>query len=87
MILTQFQGRGLGGRAVRAVLDKARLERRWGVVHAFLSTTNAASNAICRKAGFSIIEEVDLEIAGHMLRCNHWRFDLRRARLERGGHG
>lgn len=79
MILPQFQGRGLGSRAVRAVLDMARAEGRWQVIHAFPSTTNEPSNAVCRKTGFSLVEERDLEWAGHTLRCNHWRLDLRTA--------
>jgi RimJ/RimL family protein N-acetyltransferase len=35
MVLPAFQGQGLGSAAVRAVLDRARAERRWDVVHAF----------------------------------------------------
>ncbi|HEX8922230.1 MAG TPA: GNAT family N-acetyltransferase [Pyrinomonadaceae bacterium] len=78
MILPQFQRQGLGTKAVRAILDKARAEKRWGeVIHAFPSITNAPSNAICLKMGFSLIEECDLEYAGQMLRCNHWRLDMR----------
>lgn len=76
MILPEFQGRGLATQAVRAILDKAQAERRWNVVHAFPSIDNAASNSICRKMGFSMLEECDLEWAGHNLRCNHWRLDL-----------
>lgn len=52
MILPEFQGRGLASEAVRAVLDLARADGRWGLIHAFLSTTNAASNAICCLVGF-----------------------------------
>jgi RimJ/RimL family protein N-acetyltransferase len=76
MILPPFQGRGLATKAVRAILDKAQSERRWDIIHAFPSTGNAASNSICRKIGFSLIEECNLEWAGHILRCNHWRLDL-----------
>lgn len=76
MILPAFQGRGLATKAVRAILDKALSERRWDVLHAFPSTTNVPSNAICQKMGFSLIEECDLEWDGHLLRCNHWRLDL-----------
>lgn len=82
MVLPAFQGRGLAGEAVRSVLDRARSEERWDVVHAFPATTNGASNAICRKAGFSKIEECDFEYAGRMLRCNHRRVDVRRVRHE-----
>lgn len=77
MILPPFQRQGLGSEAVRAILDKAQAEKRWDVIHAFPSITNAPSNALCRKMGFSLIEECDLEWAGRMLRCNHWQLDLR----------
>jgi RimJ/RimL family protein N-acetyltransferase len=76
MVLPQFQGRGVGSAAVSAILDKARSEKRWHVIHAFPSVTNAASNAICRKMGFALLEETDLDYAGRMLRCNHWRLNL-----------
>lgn len=77
MILSDFQRRGLATKAVRAILDKARSERRWNdAIHAFPAVTNAPSNAICLKMGFSMIEECDLEYAGHLLRCNHWRLAL-----------
>ncbi len=79
MILPPFQGRGLATQAARAILEKARSEKRWQVIHAFPSTTNAPSNAVCRKIGFSKIEECDLEWAGRMLHCNHWRLDLAEA--------
>ncbi len=77
MILPAFQGRGLASRAVLAILEKARTKRRWDVVHAFPATANAPSNAVCRKTGFTLIEECELEWDGHTLRCNHWLLDLR----------
>jgi len=76
-ILPAFQGRGLASEAVREILRKAREESRWGVVHALPATANAPSNAVCRKAGFTLIEECDLEWNGQALRCNHWLLDLR----------
>jgi RimJ/RimL family protein N-acetyltransferase len=76
MVLPAFQGRGLASEAVRSVLGRARSEGRWDVVHAFPATTNAASNAICRGAAFSLVGEGDFEYAGRTLRCNHWRLDL-----------
>jgi RimJ/RimL family protein N-acetyltransferase len=77
MVLPAFQGRGLASGAVRSILDRARTEGRWDVIHAFPATTNAPSNAICRRTGFSKIEECDFEFAERILRCNHWRIDLR----------
>ncbi|HKR01533.1 MAG TPA: GNAT family N-acetyltransferase [Pyrinomonadaceae bacterium] len=76
MILPEFQGRGMGTKAVSAILERARSEGRWDVIHAFPSTANARSNSICRKMGFSMIEECDLEWSGRSLRCNHWRLDF-----------
>ena len=79
MVLPAFQGQGLGSAAVRAILDKARTEGRWDIVHAFPGITNRASNAICRKTGFQQLEECDVNFAGRILHCNHWRLDLREA--------
>lgn len=77
MVLPEFQGRGLASEAVRSILRRARLENKWGVIHAFPAVTNGPSNAICRKTGFSKIEEVDYVGFAGTLRCSHWRIDLR----------
>ncbi|MGH9894961.1 MAG: GNAT family N-acetyltransferase [bacterium] len=76
---SRFQGRGLATAAVRSILRKARSESRWDMIHAFPAVTNAPSNAICRKTGFSKIEECDFPFRDRTLRCNHWRLDLRSA--------
>jgi RimJ/RimL family protein N-acetyltransferase len=76
MVLPKFQGRGLGSRAVQMVLDRARSTERWDALHAFPAVPNAASNAMCRKLGFSLIEEIDYDYQGRALRCKHWRLDL-----------
>ena len=77
MLLPAFQGRGIATNALAMVLDRAKAAGRVDFVHAFPSVTNPASNAICRKTGFSMIEECDFEYVGRVLRCNHWRIDLR----------
>lgn len=77
MILPDFQGKGLASEAVHTILDMARAQGRWDVVHAFPGVTNGASNAICRKVGFSLLGECDIEYADRLLRCNHWQIDLR----------
>ena len=76
-ILPAFQGRGFTSQAVRMVLDKAKAEGRWDVIHAHPGVTNAASNAICRKLGFEKLGDCDIDYAGRVLRCNHWRICLR----------
>jgi RimJ/RimL family protein N-acetyltransferase len=75
MVLPEFQGQGYAKRAVRALLERARDDGRWGVVHAFPGVTNAASNALCRSVGFSLVGERDVTFADRVLRTNHWRID------------
>jgi RimJ/RimL family protein N-acetyltransferase len=77
MVLPAFQGRGIASEAVRQVLDRARTTKRWDVIHAFPGVTNGPSNGICRKLGFSNLGECEVDFADRLLRCNHWRIDLR----------
>lgn len=76
-ILPSYQGRGIASMAAEAVIRHARQEHRHQYLHAFSSVDNSASNAICRKLGFSLIEACDFEYPpGQLMRCNDWRFDL-----------
>ncbi|MFB6838219.1 GNAT family N-acetyltransferase [Streptomyces sp. NPDC056361] len=78
-VLPGFQGRGLATAATRAVVERARAAGRHHHLHAFPSADNAASNAVCRKAGFELLGERDFEYPpGRPMRCNDWRADLRR---------
>ncbi|MGN6678221.1 MAG: GNAT family N-acetyltransferase [Streptosporangiaceae bacterium] len=72
MVLPEFQGHGLAKRAVRMLLELARDDGRWGLVHAFPATTNNPSNGICRSIGFSCAGEQDVTFAGRVLRSSHW---------------
>lgn len=72
MVLPQFQGRGLAKLAVRALLELAREDGRWGLVHAFPGVSNAASNGVCRSVGFTLAEEREVTFADRVLRTNHW---------------
>jgi RimJ/RimL family protein N-acetyltransferase len=72
MVLPEFQRRGLAKRAVRMLLELARDDGRWGLVHAFPATTNGPSNGICRSVGFRLAGEQDVTFAGRVLRSNHW---------------
>lgn len=74
MVLTEFQGRGLAGEAVRAMLGLAGADGRWGLIHAFPGRTNGPSNAICRSAGFSFAGEEETAFAGSIFLTNHWVF-------------
>jgi RimJ/RimL family protein N-acetyltransferase len=76
-VVPEFQGRGIAGAAATAIVDAARAERRHRWLHAYPSVGNPASNAICRKAGFSLVGEYDFEFPkGNFMRCNDWRHDL-----------
>ncbi|MEU0631456.1 GNAT family N-acetyltransferase [Streptomyces sp. NPDC005989] len=77
MVLPAFQGQGYGKRAVRTLLEMAREDGRWGLVHAFPATSNLPSNGICRGVGFTFVEEQSLEFAGRVLDTNHWIIDPR----------
>lgn len=75
MVLPDFQRRGLGKHAVQTLLEAARVDGRWGLVHAFPAVTNAASNGICRSVGFRLAGQQDVTFAGQVLRTNHWIID------------
>lgn len=76
-ILASHQGRGIATRAGRALIPLARSEHRYQYMHAFPSVENAASNTICQRLGFTLLEACDFEYPpGNFMRCNDWRFDL-----------
>jgi RimJ/RimL family protein N-acetyltransferase len=75
--LPEYQGQGIATKAGEAVIEHARQEHRHQFMHAFPSVSNTASNAICRKLGFTLIEECQFEYPpGHLMQCNDWRLDL-----------
>lgn len=77
LILPEFQGRGIATQAAAAVIAHASQKPRYRLMHAFPSVENAASNAICRKLGFTLLEECQLEYPpGRSMTVNDWRLDL-----------
>ncbi|AXG78453.1 GNAT family N-acetyltransferase [Streptomyces paludis] len=77
-VLAAHQGRGIAVTAVADVVDLARAEARHRYLHAFPSIGNPPSNRLCRRAGFSLRDECELEYPpGRPMRCNDWRLDLR----------
>jgi RimJ/RimL family protein N-acetyltransferase len=76
-VLPEYQGQGIATRAADLALARARETGRQRFLHAFPSVDNAASNALCRKLGFVLVGETDVEYPpGHMMRCNDWRIGL-----------
>lgn len=76
-VVPAFQGRGIAGSAVRLLIGAVKAERARRFLHAFPSVGNAASNAICRTAGFTLGGPCDFEYPkGSVMRCHDWRLDL-----------
>jgi RimJ/RimL family protein N-acetyltransferase len=76
-VIPVFQGRGIAGLATAQAIAMARSENTHRFLHAFPSVANAPSNAICRRLGFTRLEEYDFEYPpGNVMRCNDWYLDL-----------
>lgn len=76
-VLLAFQGQGIASAATAQALSQARLDGLHRFMHAFPSVDNPPSNAICRKLGFTVVEECKFEYPkGHFMRCNDWCLDL-----------
>ena len=77
MVIPEFQGRGIAAAATAQAIEHARAGRGRRRIHAFPSVENDPSNAICRKLGFELVEEIEFEYPpGSTMRCNDWRLDL-----------
>jgi len=78
MVVPEFQGRGIAMAATAQAIERARRDDEHRFMHAFPNVENAASNAICRKLGFELLEACQFEFpTGHFMTCNDWRLDLR----------
>ena len=76
MLLPDAQRGGLGLAALWAIVERARLDSAIAEVHGFTAVTNHAGNTICRRLGFRLLGEHDLDYEGRAVRCNHWVFEL-----------
>lgn len=76
-VIPAFQGRGIAGAGTALAIAAARAERTRRLMYAFPSVDNPPSNAICRKLGFTLLEEREFEYPpGHFMECNVWQLDL-----------
>ncbi|MCZ4123304.1 GNAT family N-acetyltransferase [Streptomyces sp. H39-S7] len=76
-VLPRYQGRGIAVAAATAVIADAAARHTHASLHAYPSVDHPASNAICRKAGFTLVSACDFEYPpGNPIRCNDWRVDL-----------
>ncbi|MFG2993598.1 GNAT family N-acetyltransferase [Streptomyces sp. NPDC048257] len=60
-ILPEFRGHGLAVAALTELLAYVRVHGTRDSVHAFPGTDHPASNAVCRRAGFEYLGDVDFE--------------------------
>lgn len=73
----EAQGRGVGSAALSLLIEDGRAyaeDRR--LLVAFPDQANGASNALCRKAGFTLVGQRADEFRGAVLNMNEWVFDL-----------
>jgi RimJ/RimL family protein N-acetyltransferase len=76
-VLPEFQGQGIASAGTALAIVQARADGKHQYLHAFPKVENPPSNAVCRKLGFTLVEECDGEYPpGHPIRCNDWRLDL-----------
>jgi RimJ/RimL family protein N-acetyltransferase len=76
-VIPVFQGRGIAAGATELAIESARSERRNRFLHAYPRVDNGASNAICRKLGFTLLGSREFEYPpGNPILCNDWRLDL-----------
>ncbi|MGF2948720.1 GNAT family N-acetyltransferase [Microbacterium sp. YY-02] len=74
-------GRGFATEGVRLVLRHAAAHSDRDSVHAYPRTDNEASNALCRRVGFELLGEVNMEYPpGNPIISRNWRYDLRQLR-------
>ncbi len=76
-VLPAFQGQGIATQATQAIADLLRADGRRRYLYAYPRVDHAASNAVCRKAGFVLegVEEYEWP-KGNPIHCNIWRLDL-----------
>jgi RimJ/RimL family protein N-acetyltransferase len=76
-VLPEFQGRGLAAQAARALVEVVRRAGGHPTLHAFPGVGHAASNGVCRKAGFTLLGQADFEYPkGNWIRSNDWCVDV-----------
>ncbi|HEX3055479.1 MAG TPA: GNAT family N-acetyltransferase, partial [Gaiellaceae bacterium] len=61
MVVSEFQGRGVAVAATAQAIEIAKRDDKHRFMHAFPNVDNAASNAICVKLGFELLETCEFE--------------------------
>jgi RimJ/RimL family protein N-acetyltransferase len=77
MLLPGTIGQGIGLETLGRLAERARAELGLERLDGFTAVTNIGGNTICRKLGWTLLGECDLDYEGRPIRCNHWTLDLR----------
>lgn len=73
----EAQGKGVGSAALRLLIDDARVHAEGlRLLTAFPDENNVPSNALCRKAGFTLAGQRAETFRGVELAMNEWVLDL-----------
>lgn len=76
-VLPEAQGRGVASGALALLIDVARRHPGRGrFLTAFPGVENAASNGVCRRNGFTLMNTVVAQFRGADLTLNEWALDL-----------
>ncbi|MCI1018255.1 GNAT family N-acetyltransferase [Microbacterium sp. C5A9] len=80
-VVSEAQGRGIASRALLLLIDDARTHRDGRrMLTAFPSQSNAGSNALCRRSGFTLAGTLTETFRGAELTVNEWVLDLEASR-------
>ncbi|MFB9644657.1 GNAT family N-acetyltransferase [Microbacterium terregens] len=75
-VLPEWQGRGVAGRALRQLIRRVAAEGDRDLLVAYPGTDNAASNALCRRAGFEHTGSATAPWRGGHLAFHTWELDM-----------
>ena len=76
-VIPEYQRQGIATAATRLLVDFVTKLHSHRYIFSYPSVNNQASNAICRKLGFTLTGNRDFEYPpGNILHCNIWRLDL-----------
>jgi len=76
MVVPERQGERIASRALAKLLDRARAEGPFPVIHAFPGASNVPSNALCARAGFERVKSEEVTYKGAPFLCNQWTLRL-----------
>jgi RimJ/RimL family protein N-acetyltransferase len=72
-VLPAYQGLGIASAAAALVIARAQAAGLAPTLHAFPAVDHPASNAVCRKSGFTLVGPAEFEYPkGHLMQVNDW---------------